>query len=1079
MASLRHLQRSLADVVTALQSTGAVTIFLGAGISRAAGIPLAGEIVARLAQRLRGLDAPEGGGDGDVWEWLEAQPFYDRGNPYASVLDTAFSNRTQRARYFQELIHGKVPTNGHLAIANLMRYQVVSAVLTTNFDRLMEHAIVRVCRCMPCVLLFDELPSHINIWSDRPKVLKLHGDYLFGNIRNLERELQLVKESMSAKIGIAAQRGPCIVAGYSGADRSVMEAFECLAADSRAFIGGVYWLMLEDAMPRDRVLDFLYAVSNRGSGVVKIEDADGFFGDLEAALAPSAAPAAVPSHPGVLLEPIVPEDICGFVQERLDDLEASEFLELLRRRPWLGRFVRTIPALDYLLARYKEGGGIPGNVGELVDRYVDLLIGGLAKGSAARDGGPPPGSRAAQRERDLEAAGLLTDGHGQDGASIFRRYVEALRLMESRLDPDKIGAMLADEGAYEELRLYVGLLQDATHVVRTAIHQSVDQIVLHGRIRRWPDTFYKAAALVGSAAYVDKGTVEWIVDLLLLEFDVERWHPRGAIAALTAMGNATIEHLLPYMLDPLQDTFSREDAAIALGRIGTRQVVEALAKAGAEASSRNVKMVVYALGHTGNPRTIKALRDLAPKVSTLSEWVLRNALTSLGYEGTDILAGARSEEPDPRPEVDADAVLREHGIDRGRSPVSHMLQELFRKSSQECMKLIRGNRVPREATFLSSVAVRLLAQNRPWQSEVVCAECLERYPMLSQSYHNLALSYSRQGRPIAARRYYALGSSLNPDYGDYYSDFGIVMEKLGNLEAARYLYVRAISVEPDNYRPWLNLAHVYLAESGVLSGPGIKDTPDGDPLRPGLYTVSSGMKLDIAADVGRARDASICLRQVLMLEPDHPTAGSTLAHMRLLYGQLPDSAPTPQELVMALHLGETVPGGIVHIESLPTDAREAWTRSADHLYQGNLMGAIIAMEEVLAAYSDSPNVYHNLSLLYSAADLRDNAVQYAEEGLAKWPTDYDMLLNYSSLLLRAERFRDAIAAAEKAVAVRPYHAASWYNLALVLLAGERRDEAADACREAIRFAPRWSKVEMQAQELLREIDRADRGERPA
>lgn len=356
-------------------------------------------------------------------------------------------------------------------------------------------------------------------------------------------------------------------------------------------------------------------------------------------------------------------------------------------------------------------------------------------------------------------------------------------------------------------------------------------------------------------------------------------------------------------------------------------------------------------------------------------------------------------------------------------------------------------------------------------------ECLDRYPMLFQSFHNLALSHSREGRPIAARRYYALGMALNPDYSDYYNDFGIVMRKLGNLEAARHLYVRAASVDPDNYRPWLNLADVYLAESGLVADPGMPNTPDGDPLHPALYTHSVCMDFRADVDAGRVRDAAICLRQVLTLRPDHPTAKNTLGHICLVYPQPVHSEPTPQELAMALHPGEIILGGSVYIDSLPSDAREAWKRSADHLYHGNLMGAIIAMEEVLAAYSDSPNVYHNLSVLYATAGLCDNAIQYAEQGLGRWPTDYHLLLNYSSYLVRVQRFRDAVGAAEKAVTVKPYDAASWYNLAFALRAYARNDEAADACREAIRFAPRWSKVEVQAQELLREIDRVEQAKR--
>ena len=71
----------------------------------------------------------------------------------------------------------------------------------------------------------------------RPKVLKLHGDYLFGNIQNLERELSLVKNSMREKLRLYAYAETLVIAGYSGGDDLVIQVFEEFAADPTAFPG--------------------------------------------------------------------------------------------------------------------------------------------------------------------------------------------------------------------------------------------------------------------------------------------------------------------------------------------------------------------------------------------------------------------------------------------------------------------------------------------------------------------------------------------------------------------------------------------------------------------------------------------------------------------------------------------------------------------------------------------------------------------------------------------------------------------------------------------------------------------------
>ena len=65
----------------------------------------------------------------------------------------------------------------------------------------------------------DELTLSTAVKSRRAKILKLHGDYLYGNISNLGHELWATKESMARKLAMLSDAGPMIVAGYSGGDR--------------------------------------------------------------------------------------------------------------------------------------------------------------------------------------------------------------------------------------------------------------------------------------------------------------------------------------------------------------------------------------------------------------------------------------------------------------------------------------------------------------------------------------------------------------------------------------------------------------------------------------------------------------------------------------------------------------------------------------------------------------------------------------------------------------------------------------------------------------------------------------------
>ncbi len=1067
--------RTLDDVASAIRLSRRLTVFLGAGISRSADIPLASEIIAELGNELKSKNTTGLENNQDVYKWLEKQPFYDESNPYASVLDTSFPNRIERKNYFETLINGKQPTKAHFAIAELMSCGIVPNVLTTNFDRLMEYAIIRICRQMPCVLLFDEIPNYLDIKSNRPKVLKLHGDYLFGNIRNLGYELYLVKESMSKKIELAAKQGVLIVAGYSGGDNSVMEVFEELATQKDAFPDGVYWLTLRGHAASDRVLRFITSVSDRGSGIIEINDSDRFFMELVEYLGALPKPDVPQLEHNAHLILIRNNDRESFIRNRTDELSAREFLEFLRRTPHVSDFASSEAALDYLLSRFEENGDIPRNIGELVDRYIDLLIGSCVTKPDGVHNKAEYSSKTKRRMKDISQLGLFNAEQQETDIkkTWMRNYIGALQLIETGLDHKKIGQMLLDDSAYGALSFYVGLIEDATHIINGAIHQSVDSIILYGRISPWPKSFYKAAMLIGFASLVDKGTIERIADMLLLEFDTERWWPREAISALANMGDGIIDYLIQYMLDSLQDTFSREDAALALGQIGTRKVVDRLAKATKGLMARDTKMVVYALGLTGNLRAVPVLRDIASNIATISNEVLQRALDSLGYEGNDIEAKADHEEPDPRPELNPKATLAKYIPNLEDRSVSSICQKMFIENPNACLKAVNKNICPPDEKKLSIVGASLLAQNKPWEAEVLFVECLERYPMIDCNYHNLALAYSRQGRPLAARRYYAQGLSLNPDYGDYYNDFAVTMQKLNNLTAARHLLVHALTIDFNNYRPWLNLASVNIYESKILKSPNMSLVPDGNPSHPGLYTYSPSSEINFGAVInsGKLRDAHICLRKVLKLNPSHPTAKLDLENLKLLTGKADDREPAPNELIQVLHMGEIIIPNSVYIDDLPEEARKAWKHSADLLYQGDLTGALSSMEAVLPIYPDSLNVYHNLSILYSTAGQTDRATQCFEIALGKWPSDYHLLLNYSCYLTKLGRQKDALIIAEKAVSVEPQNAASWYQLAITLRANDKNDEAIDACKEAIKFATRWSTIEARAKDLLEEIEK--------
>ena len=144
--SSRIVYRTIDDLLESFNRKKEITIFIGAGVSKSSGIPLASEIITSLGDRLYNENNSKITKDENVDNWLKNQPFFDPENPYASILDTAFPNKEERTKYFNTLMEGKSPTKAHLSIAKLMNHDIITAFLTTNFDRLMEYASLQVCQ---------------------------------------------------------------------------------------------------------------------------------------------------------------------------------------------------------------------------------------------------------------------------------------------------------------------------------------------------------------------------------------------------------------------------------------------------------------------------------------------------------------------------------------------------------------------------------------------------------------------------------------------------------------------------------------------------------------------------------------------------------------------------------------------------------------------------------------------------------------------------------------------------------------------------------------------------------------------
>ncbi len=143
-------------------------------------------------------------------------------------------------------------------MANLLAHKIFNVVFTTNFDDLINEACYLYSEGLrPMVAAHDSAVTSIRITYDRPKIIKLHGDFLYDNIKNTLHELETLENNTKKKLTQFAQEYGLVVVGYGGRDRSVMDILEVLSRSEEYFKQGVYWCVRSGATPGKRLRSLL------------------------------------------------------------------------------------------------------------------------------------------------------------------------------------------------------------------------------------------------------------------------------------------------------------------------------------------------------------------------------------------------------------------------------------------------------------------------------------------------------------------------------------------------------------------------------------------------------------------------------------------------------------------------------------------------------------------------------------------------------------------------------------------------------------------------------------------------------
>ena len=235
------------------------SLLLGSGASISSGIKTAQEMI----DEWRNLLFLRSNSSVACQDWLDDQSWYKHEDEYSLLFENIYDQPSQRRVYVEERIKDAHPNWGYIYLTNLLANRFFDVVFTTNFDDLINEACYLYSEDMrPIVAAHDSAVQGIRVTAKRPKIIKLHGDFLYDNIKNTLAELETLEANTKRKLTQFAREYGLVVLGYSGRDRSVMDTLELLLRDEENFRQGVYWCMrpgtvvsgrLDSLLRRDRV----------------------------------------------------------------------------------------------------------------------------------------------------------------------------------------------------------------------------------------------------------------------------------------------------------------------------------------------------------------------------------------------------------------------------------------------------------------------------------------------------------------------------------------------------------------------------------------------------------------------------------------------------------------------------------------------------------------------------------------------------------------------------------------------------------------------------------------------------------
>jgi len=198
----------------------------GAGVSKDAGFPTAGDVMLQTAGLLYTESVKDGEKDPKInlENWFKTSQYSQMS--YAELMDQLYPNYPDQQSFLNQALGTQPVGEVHYLIAELARRGIIRAIITTNFDHYIEKALEEKGFKVQ-VISNDEDLTHCEplIHCKDFRIYKPHGTLGRGAIRNTPKDLENLSPQMEEELVRVLSEHGVIVIGYSGCDNGIIKVF--------------------------------------------------------------------------------------------------------------------------------------------------------------------------------------------------------------------------------------------------------------------------------------------------------------------------------------------------------------------------------------------------------------------------------------------------------------------------------------------------------------------------------------------------------------------------------------------------------------------------------------------------------------------------------------------------------------------------------------------------------------------------------------------------------------------------------------------------------------------------------------